>query len=130
MTAPRTIPDGYSDLARVLDAALDQAANGKGKERHAAGREFQDQPIIAITSRRGRGFPLGQAEKKIDEADGMVSRGQISAAKAELLGAIVYLAAAYLRIDQNGYADRTAGMMPEAGNAEIDPLRSPARMAD
>ena len=39
---------GYEDLAAVLTAAFDQAARGKGKERHANGRAFTDQPIFEI----------------------------------------------------------------------------------
>jgi hypothetical protein len=38
--------------------------------------------------------------KKTDEAAGMLDRGERQAARRELLGAIVYLAAAVLMIDE------------------------------
>ena len=39
--------------------------------------------------------------KKVEEASNMVARGNAPAAKAELLGAIVYSAAAYLLIEES-----------------------------
>lgn len=92
--------DDYASLRSALDAAYDQSANGKGKKRHANDRAFTDQPITRITEMVGHGFPLGQAIKKAQEASGMVGRGEIDAARAELLGAIVYLAAAWLHLDR------------------------------
>lgn len=86
----------YRNLRRVLDLAYDQSANGKGQERHANNLAFEDQDIMAISRSVGVGFPLGQAQKKSRESLGMFNRGQASAARAEVLGAIVYLAAAWL----------------------------------
>lgn len=83
----------YSELARVLNAAYDQAAKGKGAERHATDKRFEDQPIMAIQELVGPGFALGQAIKKIQESQRMDAQ----AAQRELLGAINYLAAAYLQ---------------------------------
>ena len=97
---PVIVQAGYTDLFCMLIRALDQAQNGKGHERHAAGRTFTDQPILTITRNRGFGFPFGQVEKKIDEADGMIQRGDLKAAERELLGAINYLAAAVIRIHE------------------------------
>lgn len=91
---------GYEDLATVLSLAYDQSANGKGKERHANGKHFADQPIMEIGRMVGAGYPLGQAMKKAQEARGMLGRDQNGAAQAELLGAIVYLSAAYLLISE------------------------------
>lgn len=91
----------YAELSHILDAAFEQAAAGKGKERHANGQRFTDQPIMTIGRRRGIGFPLGQVEKKTDEAHGMFSRGEHDKAEAELLGAINYLAAAILLIREH-----------------------------
>jgi hypothetical protein len=48
----------------------------------------------------GMGYQTGQAMKKAQEAGGMVSRQQYEAARAELLGAINYLAAAYILIGE------------------------------
>lgn len=84
---------GYNSLFDVLIDALDQAAEGKGKERHVSGDEpFEQQPICEITRRTGLGFPTGQAVKKIYEA----LRMPPDRAVAELLGAINYIAAAVI----------------------------------
>lgn len=93
--------DGYSELQRALNAALEQAASGKGKERHANNRPFTEQPLLQITRMVGTGFALGQAMKKAQEAQGMESRGDTEAARAELLGAIVYLAAAWVYLGED-----------------------------
>lgn len=90
---------GYRSLKAVLDRAYDQAARGKGHERHANTLPFDKQPVMQITEAVGEGFPLGQASKKITEASGMLSRGQHHAAVAELLGAIVYLCAAIIHLE-------------------------------
>jgi hypothetical protein len=90
----------YTDLIAVLEQALSQAAEGKGKDRHANGRPFNEQPIITIGKMVGPGFPIGQALKKGQEAAGMISRHERQAAKRELLGAINYLAAAVILIDE------------------------------
>jgi len=84
------IPDGYESLLSVLADAVEQAANGKGKARHAVeGQAFGEQLICVITRELGPGFPLGQARKKIVES----TRLPWPQARAELLGAINYLAA-------------------------------------
>jgi hypothetical protein len=88
---------GYEDLRRVLELAYSQAARGKGKERHADGRAFVDQPIMLIQEMIGPGFGLGQACKKLQESQ----RLEWSHAQNELLGAIVYIAAAYLHREKN-----------------------------
>lgn len=88
--------DGYDDLAAVLAAAFYQAARGKGKERHANALPFNQQPMQQIARRRGIGFILGQADKKSEEAQGMLERGSVAAFEHEILGAIVYLAGAVI----------------------------------
>lgn len=93
--------DPYAPLRRVLDAAYDQAANGKGKERHANNKAFTEQPIMEIARMVGPGYQLGQAMKKSQEAGGMIQRGQPDRARAELLGAINYLAACVLLIEED-----------------------------
>lgn len=92
---------GYEPLKRVLDAAYAQAAGGKGKERHASeGRPFMEQPIMTITRDVGLGFLTGQAIKKAIESRRLYNLKGGQAARAELLGAIVYLAAAVLRLEE------------------------------
>lgn len=89
-------PAGYEDLAAVLDAALQQAAVGKGAERHAGGQPFDAQPMAEISRMVGIGFPAGQMMKKAQEAVGMAARGDTGAAIRELLGAINYAAGAVI----------------------------------
>ena len=95
MQEPNHDPD-YAELIRALNAALAQAAEGKGKERHANGRPFDRQPIMEIARMVGPGYQIGQAMKKGQEAMGMMSRGERDRARTELLGAINYMAAAWL----------------------------------
>lgn len=95
-----TIATMYQPLHEVLRSAYQQAASGKGRDRHANGKPFLDQPIMEIGRMVGMGYQTGQAMKKAQEAGGMVHRGQFDAARAELLGAINYLAAAYILIGE------------------------------
>lgn len=95
----------YEPLKRVLKLAYSQAAAGKGKERHANSKPFSDQPIMEIGRMVGMGYHTGQAIKKAQESHGMVARKQFPQAQAELLGAINYLASAWLLIEEMGAAD-------------------------
>ena len=90
--------DPYLPLSRVLDLALAQASSGKGAERHGNGKPFDQQPMMEIGRMVGPGFCLGQAMKKAQEA----WRMEPEAAKREILGAINYLAGAYLLLDEQG----------------------------
>ena len=89
------IPEGYESLGLALGEAVAQASRGKGAERHAeSGEKFSDQLIMSIPKRLGPGgecFCLGQALKKICES----RRLPPDRARAELLGAINYIAAAW-----------------------------------
>lgn len=91
---------GYEKLRNVLERAYDQAAVTKGAERHANDRPFHEQPMQAIADRRGIGFILGQVDKKTEEGQGMIDRGENEAAVRELLGAIVYLAGAVIFLEK------------------------------
>lgn len=88
MRSIENVPEGYACLARVLDEALEQASVGKGHERHAQARLFLEQPMQQLISLYGPGFALGQAGKKMQEAQ----RLSPEARRKELLGAIVYIA--------------------------------------
>jgi hypothetical protein len=79
-----------------LVRAYKMVAEGKGQERHGAGRAWNDQPIITLSRTHGEGFPLGQAAKKIEES----TRLEPKAAVHELLGAIGYLCAAVQIIEE------------------------------
>lgn len=93
---PDEVEDGYEMLRMVFDRAVEQARDGKGKERHAQeGEAFTDQPIVQEGERMGSNhFQIGQGRKKALES----LRLPPERARAELLGAINYLAAAYLLV--------------------------------
>lgn len=97
--------EGYERLADVLARAYEQSAGGKGKERHATGLPFHEQPIVQGAQSYGVGGPLFQVGKKSREAFGMYQRGEADAAIHELLGAIVYAAGAIVAIEQEQGAD-------------------------
>jgi hypothetical protein len=88
--------EDYASLRYVLKMALEQASVGKGKDRHANDKPFDRQPMMEIGRMVGPGFCLGQAIKKAQEA----SRMEPDAAQRELLGAINYLAGAYLLLEE------------------------------
>lgn len=80
--------EAYRTLEVILKAAYDQAATGKGKERHADGQKFEDQPIVVLEKLYQSGV-LFQAAKKMHESQRLPKE----AAVKELLGSINYLAA-------------------------------------
>lgn len=91
------ITEGYESLAAVLECALDQAAIGKGSERHAQDAPFDQQPMQKLIELYGVGFALGQAGKKMQESQRMDN----AAAVRELLGAINYAAGAVVYLTNN-----------------------------
>jgi hypothetical protein len=82
----------YETLFSVLMMALEQAAYGKGKERHANNLPFIEQKICRINRSVGLGYSLGQSIKKIEETSNLTDEASIQ----ELLGAINYTASAVL----------------------------------
>lgn len=88
---------GYERLAGVLGRAFQQAANGKGKERHAQAQPFDSQPMQQLIDLYGVGFALGQAGKKAQESQRLPHQHAVS----ELLGAIVYIAGAVVAMERN-----------------------------
>lgn len=86
---------GYESLAAVLQRAFNQAAHGKGKERHAQGEPFNQQVMQDMARRFGVGALLGQAFKKSEESQRLPHDRAVN----ELLGAIVYLAGAVIAMD-------------------------------
>lgn len=90
-------PGEYAKLQDVLRRAFEQASTGKGKERHAGSNEpFERQVICEVTRRLGEGYPLGQSVKKVYESQRL--KGQRGV--AELLGAINYIAAAIITMEE------------------------------
>lgn len=115
------IPEGYESLGLALGEAVAQASRGKGADRHAEkGEPFSDQLIMSIPKRLGDGgecFCLGQAAKKIFESRRLAP----APARAELLGAINYLAAAWSLLgggesvfDPDRMAESVPGIVPSA----------------
>lgn len=89
----------YGSLASVLSRAYEQASGGKGKDRHqqSDGQYFEDQPICTISRTLGSiDGNLFQVNKKGEEA----RRLPKDKAVAELLGAINYLAAAVILVEE------------------------------
>ena len=130
------IPEGYEALGLALGEAVAQAARGKGADRHAEkGEPFSGQLIMSIPKRLGEGgecFCLGQALKKICESRRLAP----APARAEILGAINYLAAAWSLLGGTesvsateapkaagnvclGFAERVVSLMKEAGVREV-----------
>ena len=103
------VPGEYISLGLVLQSALEQASRGKGKERHAsAGEAYENQIICEVTRRLGSGYPLGQAVKKIYEAQRLGGEK----GRAELLGAINYIAAAAIvmqKVQEEGRGEEDDG---------------------
>lgn len=90
----------YDKLEEVLSGAFLQASEGKGKIRHADGEPYENQKICEISRRLKRhqaGGPLFQAVKKIYET-GRLNNDE---AIAELQGAINYIAAAIIILEEN-----------------------------
>lgn len=89
-------PANYIGLQAVLDRAFEQAAHGKGAERHAQEKPFEEQPMQKLIELYGTGFALGQAGKKMQEAQRLAR----DAAVRELLGAINYIAGAVIHLEK------------------------------
>ena len=88
----------YESLYDVLNAAYDQSAGGKGKERHAADNNFENQIICQIQRmlydvKHPFGGGVYQAIKKSVEAGRLYQIKGWEAGYNEILGAINYLAA-------------------------------------
>lgn len=96
------VAPGYGLLARHLMNALEQASKGKGKERHAQdGQPFERQQICTINKEIGSHHGcLYQASKKAIESVKILELHGKEAAKAEIYGAINYLAAACIILDE------------------------------
>lgn len=96
--------EGYEQLADVLKDAYKQAAEGKGKERHANDLPFHDQRMQQISnvldSDAGMAF---QAIKKLAEGRQF---DDLAMLERELLGAINYIAGIviYHRLRKNKVA--------------------------
>ena len=87
----------YASLENVLHRALQQAASGKGAERHATGLPFEDQPMQTISRLVGTHQGLiFQAIKKAQESTRLPT---VERQVSELLGAVNYLAGAIIFLE-------------------------------
>lgn len=85
-----TIEPGYERLGHVLQAAHDQSALAKGKERHANNLPFDQQRMQQISQMLNSPHGMSyQACKKITEG---LEMSDLHSTVKELLGAIVYTA--------------------------------------
>lgn len=95
--------EGYEELSRILRAAYDQAARGKGAERHgstkgASNLPWVEQPIMKINELLGSvDGALYQVIKKATEVQNLPTKERKI---AELYGSIVYAAAAIYLIEE------------------------------
>jgi hypothetical protein len=80
----------YGPLQKVLDEAFLQASHGKGKQCHANGKPFIEQPIMTELRLLGPAGSVQQVRKKVLEA---MNCKDDERAVEDLLGAIVYTAA-------------------------------------
>lgn len=101
-TTYRMDTPGYNMLAEVLVRAYNQAAVGKGHERHSNGEPFDEQVMADMARRFGVGALLAQAFKKSEESQRLPHDRSI----AELLGAINYLAGAIIHMEKK-HADQS-----------------------
>jgi len=111
----------YQALRIVLDAAYDQAAIGKGRDRHAQDLPFEQQPMQRLLDLYGPGFAAGQIGKKVQES----LRLPTDMAVQELLGAIVYAAGLIVwlretRADREGHLAPGTVVRLEGEDAAID----------
>lgn len=93
--------DGYDRLRAIYAMALEQAQGGKGKERHANGMPFDQQPICQGGRRFGAGCLIYQAWKKAHETPVLMTMDNgTERAIRELLGVINYAAAAIIVLQE------------------------------
>ena len=79
----------YGRLVYALSLAYDEAAFGKGKERHANNKPFEEQTMMVANRVTAGGFSWGQIFKKIQEIPNIKD---FDLRKAEMVSIIVYAA--------------------------------------
>lgn len=99
--------EGYERLQAVFDAAMKQAAEGKGKERHANNLPFHDQRMQRISTLLDS--PDGMAYQTIKKVTEGLQFTCPERREAELLGAIVYLAGIVVWLRRRGNLAEAAG---------------------
>ena len=92
----RASKGNYQSLVGTLQLAFDRASTGKGYERHAEDKPFEEQDIVSELEVFGIAPALFQIRKKAKET----IRLKKQSAKNELLDIIVYAAAAHLYLER------------------------------
>lgn len=87
-------------LYAVFEAAICQAAQGKGRRHGGDVTPFLEQPWCHYAKMHGRGFLTGQAAKKLEEAASTLTGARFD---EEILGAIVYAGMAALENRRAGW---------------------------
>lgn len=104
------VTNHYAELNRILGLAFNQAANGKGKDRHATSfvgmRNWEDQRSMQIAREAGPGGPSQQISKKAQEAVTLAGIKDFRGAKSEVLGVITYAATMYKLLEEMENASR------------------------
>ena len=107
------IDDPYKTLKDVLNDAEYQASGGKGKERHAANNNFEEQVICSVQRLLYR-HPFGgdayQVIKKIIEAGRLYDTHGWETAYKETLGAINYAGAMGHLIKEYGQKEQSENL--------------------
>lgn len=117
---------GYESLQAVLRDAYNQAAVGKGAERHANSLPFHEQPMQSISELFDSPFGMAfQVAKKLKEG---ISMPEFERQKRELLGAIVYTAGIIIYLEkQRDTRDFPEVKNPTPDDTPIGSLEKPDR---
>lgn len=113
------IEKGYEKLVAVFQAAHDQAAHGKGKERHANGLPFHEQRMQSISKTLASADGMAyQVVKKMTEG---LQFDDHKRREKELLGAINYLAGIviYFREASDSKDIKEDGNWPESAESRL-----------
>lgn len=104
------VEKGYEKLVAVFQAAHDQAAHGKGKERHANGLPFHEQRMQSISKLLDS--PDGMAYQVVKKMTEGLQFEDHQQREKELLGAINYLAGIVIFFREAG----EGSIVPAEGN--------------
>ena len=109
----------YGRLVYALSLAYNQAAFGKGKERHANNKPFEEQTMMVANRVTDGGFGWGQIFKKIQEIPNIKDPDM---KKAEMVSIIVYAAGWVLWFEEfmkkgeaRGNLDNITGVVDSKG---------------
>lgn len=121
--------NGYTALLSVLRQAHDQAAMGKGKERHANDKPFEQQRMLSIarTMKDPAASLAYQVSKKVTEG---LQFDDPARTVVELLGAINYLAGMVILVQERPVPAATDAYSAEAdttGPVDVEFVEQPAK---